>query len=89
MTIVNRLPERDPSPPLCGDNREGLGRRVIVVLRSEVWPKDKRLTVEDLASNERGVASWRAVDYSDYSLKIEILPSTERSAPSSVEWRNV
>jgi predicted acetyltransferase len=52
----------------------GVGRRAIELLRSQIWPKDKRLTVEVLAANTSGIAFWRAVGYTDYSLTLEILP---------------
>lgn len=58
--------------------REGIGRRALAALRAEVWPKEKRLTVEVLAANERGVAFWRAVGYRDYALTLEIGPDSPR-----------
>jgi ribosomal protein S18 acetylase RimI-like enzyme len=53
---------------------QGIGRRVIEILRSKVWPKTKRLTVEVLVANERAVKFWRSVGYTDYALSLEILP---------------
>ncbi len=53
---------------------QGIGRRAVEILRSQVWPKTKRLTVEVLVANERGVAFWRKVGYTDYCLSLEILP---------------
>ena len=58
--------------------RLGIGRRVVEILRSQVWPKTKRLTVEVLASNKSGVEFWRAMGYADYSLTLEILPVSSR-----------
>jgi len=58
--------------------REGIGGRAVDTLRTEVWPKDKRLTVEVLVANERGVAFWRSVGYADYALTLEILPDSRR-----------
>lgn len=55
--------------------RGGIGRQVIEILRSQIWPKGKRLTVEVLVSNTGAVAFWRAIGYKDYSLALEILPS--------------
>jgi GNAT superfamily N-acetyltransferase len=52
--------------------RQGIGRRAIEILRSQIWPRYKRLTVEVLVKNETAVAFWRAVGYKDYSLKLEI-----------------
>lgn len=54
--------------------RQGIGRQAMEILRSKIWPKNKRLTVEVLVKNEAAVAFWRAVGYKDYSLKLEILP---------------
>jgi GNAT superfamily N-acetyltransferase len=60
--------------------RQGFGRRVVEILRSQVWPRGKRLTVEVLVANQTGVAFWRAVGYRDYSLTLEILPSSSTGA---------
>jgi GNAT superfamily N-acetyltransferase len=53
---------------------QGIGRRAVEILRSQVWPKSKRLTVEVLTANQRAVRFWRSVGYADYSLSLEILP---------------
>jgi len=53
--------------------RQGIGRQAFEVLRSKIWPTNKRLTVEVLVKNEPAVAFWRSVGYEDYSLKLEIL----------------
>ncbi len=55
---------------------QGMGCRAVEILRSEIWPKDKRLTVEILVSNKRAVKFWRALGFADYSLLLEILPSS-------------
>ena len=54
--------------------RQGIGRKAIEILRTQLWPKDKRLTVSVLVNNPAAVAFWRAVGYRDYSLTLEILP---------------
>jgi len=54
--------------------REGLGKLAMHLLRSEIWPKTKRLTVEVLVANTAAVAFWHAVGYRDYSLKMDIVP---------------
>src|SRR5438105_7210323 len=54
--------------------RRGIGRQAIEILRAQIWPKDKRLTVEVLVKNTAAVAFWRSVGYVDYSLTLEILP---------------
>jgi predicted acetyltransferase len=53
---------------------QGIGRRAVEILRSEVWPKTKRLTVEVLVANKQAVNFWRSVGYTDYALSLEILP---------------
>lgn len=54
--------------------RLGIGRAAMEILRTQIWPMDKRLTVEVLVHNTAAVAFWRAAGYQDYSLKLEILP---------------
>ena len=54
--------------------RQGIGRAAMEILRAQIWPKNKRLTVEVLVHNTAAVAFWRAVGYHDYSLMLEILP---------------
>jgi len=55
--------------------RLGIGRRAVEILRSEIWPKTKRLTVDVLTTNKTAIAFWRAVGYVDYSMKLEIVPA--------------
>ena len=57
--------------------RRGLGREAMDILKNEIWPKDKRLTVEVLAANEAAVRFWRAMGYKDYALTLEIMPPTD------------
>ena len=54
--------------------RQGLGRQAMEILRSQIWPKHKRLTVGVLVRNTAAIAFWRTVGYEDYSLTLEILP---------------
>ena len=53
---------------------QGIGHRAVDILRSQVWPKGKRLTVEVLVANQRAVSFWRSVGYRDYALSLEIVP---------------
>jgi predicted acetyltransferase len=55
--------------------RQGIGRTAIGLLLSQIWPKNKRLTVEVLVANEHAIAFWHAVGYKDYALTLEIMPS--------------
>ncbi len=57
--------------------RQGVGRRAVEILRSEIWPTTKRLTVDVLATNKTAIAFWRSVGYEDYSLTLEIMPAHE------------
>jgi GNAT superfamily N-acetyltransferase len=58
--------------------REGIGRRAMNELISQVWPQHKRLTVDVLAGNTVGVAFWRAMGYSDYALTLERMPRADK-----------
>lgn len=52
--------------------RQGIGTAAIELLRTHVWPQDKRLTVEVLINNPCGILFWRSVGYQDYLLGLEI-----------------
>jgi|SRR6266853_144326 len=56
--------------------REGIGRRAMKTLRSQIWPKTKQLTAEVLAANKGAIAFWRAMGYMDYVLTLEIIPAS-------------
>jgi len=55
--------------------RHGIGRQAVEILRSQIWPKHKRLTVNVLVHNTAAIAFWRSVGYKDYSLTLEIRPA--------------
>lgn len=63
--------------------REGIGRRAVQILRKEVWPANKRLTVDVLVTNTAALAFWRTVGYRDYCLTLEILPGRDGNAPKA------
>ena len=54
---------------------QGLGKEAIRLLRDDIWPKSKRLTVEVLSHNQSGMAFWHSVGYKDYCLTLEIMPN--------------
>lgn len=56
--------------------RQGIGRHAMRILFTEVWPRNKRLTVNVLTANTAGIAFWRAVGYVDYCLTLEIVPKS-------------
>jgi predicted acetyltransferase len=53
--------------------RAGTGKAAFALLRSAIWPKNKRLTVEVLCLNAVALQFWRAMGYTDYALTLEIL----------------
>ncbi len=55
--------------------RQGIGRAAMQILRSQIWPQNKRLTVEVLVQNTAAIAFWRAMGYRDYCLTLEIAPN--------------
>lgn len=54
--------------------RDGLGRAAWEILRTQIWPRSIRLTVEVLCANHAAVAFWRSMGYHDYALTLEIMP---------------
>jgi predicted acetyltransferase len=54
--------------------RKGIRRKAVEILRTNIWPADKRLTVDVLVQNATAVAFWRAVGYNDFCLTLEIMP---------------
>lgn len=52
--------------------RCGIGRQCMKILFSEIWPQNKRITVNVLCHNKPGTAFWRAVGFTDYCLALEI-----------------
>ncbi|MBN1584197.1 MAG: GNAT family N-acetyltransferase [Anaerolineae bacterium] len=58
--------------------RRGIGRQALRILENEIWPPDKRLTVEVLVGNQAAWSFYHAVGFHDYSIELEI-PAAERS----------
>jgi GNAT superfamily N-acetyltransferase len=58
------------------NRRSDVGRQTMNILFSEVWPRDKRVTVDVLCHNSGAIAFWRSVGFTDYSLSLEILPNS-------------
>ena len=48
--------------------RRGLGRRIVEVLREEIFPRGVRVTIQVLVHNERAIAFWRAVGFRDHAI---------------------
>ena len=55
---------------------KGIGAAAMDVLRNQLWPRHKRLTVEVLTDNVQAVRFWRSIGYKDYCLTLEIMPET-------------
>jgi GNAT superfamily N-acetyltransferase len=56
--------------------RQGIGLQTVKILQTQIWPQGKRLTVDVLVANERGVAFWRAAGFKDYCMTLEMLPDS-------------
>jgi len=54
--------------------RRGVGRQCIKMLSSEIWPRNKRITVNVLCHNQPGIAFWQAMGFTDYCLTLELTP---------------
>ena len=52
--------------------RLGLGKKTMGLLRKTVWKKDKRLRLDVLVTNFRGISFWKAVGFKDYCLTMEL-----------------
>jgi GNAT superfamily N-acetyltransferase len=59
---------------LAERRREGIGRKAIQVLRDEIVPKGKRITLEVLSTNSVGRAFWNATGFTEYSVTLESKP---------------
>ena len=57
-----------------GRRRSGIGRSCMRVLFEEVWPKDRRITVDVLVGNQAAISFWRDVGFADYCLTLEVRP---------------
>jgi GNAT superfamily N-acetyltransferase len=65
------------APPM---RRQGIGRSALALLKSDVWPKSARISVDVLATNSVGIAFWRACGFADYSARLEQLPEHSTNA---------
>jgi ribosomal protein S18 acetylase RimI-like enzyme len=67
--------------------RQGIGREAMHILSKDIWPKDKRITVEVLVGNQTAQSFYEAVGFKPYSLELEI-PASERSTQQSSRGDN-
>lgn len=52
--------------------RKGVGREIMRILREEIWPHDKRITVGVLQSNREAIAFYKAIGFQPYAMEMEI-----------------
>lgn len=52
-------------------DRRGLGREAFALLAAEVFPPGCDVTLEALASNPGGRAFWKALEFREYSVRLE------------------
>jgi GNAT superfamily N-acetyltransferase len=73
---------------VCRDvRRQGIGRAAMQILLNDVWPRDKRLTVDVLCQNAAAIGFWRSLEYRDYCLTLEILPGRSGAAGGAAGLR--
>ncbi|MBN1290391.1 MAG: GNAT family N-acetyltransferase [Candidatus Latescibacteria bacterium] len=58
--------------------RQGFGHKAIKIMMNEVWPKDKRLTVEVLSGNDAAISFYKSVGFQDYCLELELKAEDRR-----------
>jgi ribosomal protein S18 acetylase RimI-like enzyme len=64
--------------------KQGIGRQAMRILMEEVWPQEKRLTVDVLTGNQAARAFYQAIGFREYAVELEISAS-ERSLRSQQE----
>ena len=57
--------------------RMGYGKKAMSIFMNEIWPKDKRLTVEVLVNNKSAYEFWKSIGYIEYSIELEIIRDKE------------
>jgi ribosomal protein S18 acetylase RimI-like enzyme len=62
--------------------RQGVGREVMRILREEIWPPDKRITVGVLERNEVAIAFYRSLGFESYAVEFEIPAKESRKTRS-------
>lgn len=64
--------------------RKGVGKEAMRILMEEIWPKEKRLTLEVLVENRAALAFYKALGFKEYSIELE-MPASERSTESGAQ----
>jgi ribosomal protein S18 acetylase RimI-like enzyme len=60
--------------------RGGVGRRAVDLLLREIIPPGLRVTLDVLASNRAGHGFWRSAGFTDYAIRMELLPASAAAA---------
>jgi ribosomal protein S18 acetylase RimI-like enzyme len=56
--------------------RQGIGRAALDWLHDNAWSNAPRIRIEVLIDNVAGIAFWRAVGFTDYSIAMELETSS-------------
>jgi GNAT superfamily N-acetyltransferase len=54
--------------------RRGYGLAAMQILRHDIWPLEKRVTVEVLVANHAALSFWKKACFQEYCLTLEMLP---------------
>ena len=61
--------------------RQGVGREAMRILREDIWPPDKRITVGVLVGNRPAQSFYQAVGFKPYSIELEMPPRKDNTQP--------
>jgi GNAT superfamily N-acetyltransferase len=56
--------------------RRGYGLAAMRILRHDIWPPEKRVTLEALVANHAAISFWKKAGFQEYCLTLEILPGS-------------
>jgi ribosomal protein S18 acetylase RimI-like enzyme len=68
--------------------RQGIGREVLELLLTRIWPPGVRITVEALAHNQGALAFYRALGFVDYAVTLRrraVSPGAEQPRAGTAE----
>ena len=51
---------------------QGIGRKAMEILMKEIWPPEKRLTLEVLTQNKPAISFYKSLGFKEYSMELEI-----------------
>jgi len=62
----------------------GVGRQAVLLLRSRIWSRTKRLTLEVMSANRHAYRFWRSLGYRDCAITLELPPAAQAVAAPAV-----